>query len=184
MPGSDTKTPSCPHLGRSTAGKKYLQRQAPMFTCMRRIAHLVRGVFLYKMQLQQVSGCWYSWSDKKKKICHKNHKWQVTGPGADIQQRNPTWDEFSVQFELLVKSKKKTFDFLVFALLIFQLKKSHQSYFHHHHLLYMIVIKIVPQHKDDFTDNRSDFNVRLERVWCRRLQQHLQLPQVRVHLEQ
>ena len=29
----------------------------------------------------------------------------------------------------------------------------------------MIVIKIVPQHKDDFTDNRSDSNVRLERVW-------------------
>ena len=45
MPGSDTKTPSCPHLGRSTAGKKYLQRQAPMFTCML-IAHLVRGVFV------------------------------------------------------------------------------------------------------------------------------------------
>ena len=77
MPGSDTKTPSCPHLGRSTAGKKYLQRQAPMFTCMRLIAHLVRGVFLYKMQLQQVSGCWYSWSDKKTKFATKPP--QVTG---------------------------------------------------------------------------------------------------------
>ena len=74
MPGSDTKTPSCPHLGRSTAGKKYLQRQAPMFTCMRLIAHLVRGVFCIKCSYNKCPGADIHGATRKQNLPQNPHK--------------------------------------------------------------------------------------------------------------
>ena len=111
MPGSDTKTPSCPHLGRSTAGKKYLQRQAPMFTCMRLIAHLVKGVFCIKCSYNKCPGADIHGATRKQNLPQKPTSDRLRVRVLIFNNETPHGAGFYCNLNFLGKSKNKLLTF-------------------------------------------------------------------------